>query len=337
MKNEPIRLRILNDFAFRKSFGEKGCEFQLAAFLNAVLQRTGGQKIASLEIVGNKELPPEILGGKLSKLDVRAVLEDGTKINIEVQLKNEYNMGRRSLRYWAVEYEQGITEGQDYIELPAVIAINILDFSYIGLDEFHTSFHIYEDQHKEYMLTDALEIHFIETTKWRKLKDKDMEDPLHRWMVYFDEQSPAELVEEVVKMDMAIQATEAQMAMIMRDPALKHAYDMFEKTRIDYKMGMQGARLEGMQEGRQEGRQEGILEGRQEGILEGRQEGILEGRQEGILEGRQEGRQEGILEGILKGEEKGRLQIARNLKKLGVPLEQIVLGTGLSAEEIAKL
>jgi predicted transposase/invertase (TIGR01784 family) len=121
----------------------------------------------------------------------------------------------------AVEYEQGITESQDYIELPAVIAINILDFSYIGLDEFHTSFHIYEDQHKEYMLTGALEIHFIEMIKWRKQEQRNMNDPLHRWMIYFDERSPAELVEEVVKMDMA---------MIMRNPALKHVYDMFEKT-----------------------------------------------------------------------------------------------------------
>jgi predicted transposase/invertase (TIGR01784 family) len=35
----------------------------------------------------------------------------------------------------------------------------------------------------------------------------------------------------------------------MRDPALLHAYDMFELTRIDYKLGMQGARLEGRLEG----------------------------------------------------------------------------------------
>ena len=93
------------------------------------------------------------------------------------------------------------------------------------------------------------------------------------------------MIEEVVKMDAAIQATENKMAMIMRDPEMKHAYDMFEMARIDYKMGMQGARLKGERKGKRE----------------------------------------------------GKLEIARNLKKLGVPLEQIVLGTGLSAEEIAKL
>ncbi|MDR1469970.1 MAG: Rpn family recombination-promoting nuclease/putative transposase, partial [Spirochaetaceae bacterium] len=37
MKTKPKRLRVLNDFAFQKSFGEKGSEPQLISFLNAVL------------------------------------------------------------------------------------------------------------------------------------------------------------------------------------------------------------------------------------------------------------------------------------------------------------
>jgi hypothetical protein len=34
------------------------------------------------------------------------------------------------------------------------------------------------------MLTDALEMHYIEMTKWRKLKEKGINNPLHRWMVF---------------------------------------------------------------------------------------------------------------------------------------------------------
>jgi predicted transposase/invertase (TIGR01784 family) len=152
-------------------------------------------------------------------------------------------MDKRSLRYWALDYSRGIIEGQDYIELPAVIVINILGFGHISLEDFHTSFHIYEDRHREYMLTDALEMHYIEMVKWRKLKEKNLNDPLHRWMVYFDEQSPAEMMEEVLKMDTEIRLAEDKMAMIMRDPALLHAYDMFELTRIDYKLGKQISRI----------------------------------------------------------------------------------------------
>lgn len=74
-----------------------------------------------------------------------------------------------------------------------------------------------------------------------------MNDPLHLWMVYFDEQSPPEMIEEVLKMDTMIKMADDKMAMIMRDPALLHAYDMFELSRIDYKLGMQGARQDGEQ------------------------------------------------------------------------------------------
>ncbi|MDR0638764.1 MAG: Rpn family recombination-promoting nuclease/putative transposase, partial [Spirochaetaceae bacterium] len=75
------RLHILNDFAFLKSFGEKGGGKQLVSFLNAVLRRIGEKKTVSIEIIENKELPAEITGGKLSKLDARATIEDGTKTN----------------------------------------------------------------------------------------------------------------------------------------------------------------------------------------------------------------------------------------------------------------
>jgi predicted transposase/invertase (TIGR01784 family) len=44
-------------------------------------------------------------------------------------------------------------------------------------------------------------------------------------------------------------------------------------------------------------------------------------------------REEGMQEGIVKGRE----EIARNLKKMGIPVEQIAQGTGLSIEDIANL
>jgi hypothetical protein len=45
------RLKILNDFAFQKALGEKGDEPQLLSFLNVVLERTGKNNLASVEIL----------------------------------------------------------------------------------------------------------------------------------------------------------------------------------------------------------------------------------------------------------------------------------------------
>ena len=48
-------------------------------------------------------------------------------------------------------------------------------------------------------------------------------------------------------------------------------------------------------------------------------------------------KKEGMLEGEQKGERKAYLEMARNLKKDGMPIELIHKYTGLSAEEIQKL
>jgi predicted transposase/invertase (TIGR01784 family) len=245
------RLNPLNDFAFQKAMGEKGDEIQLIAFLNAVLKRTGKDHIESVEILEDKDLPAEVTGGKAGKLDVLARLADDTKVNIEVQLANQYNMERRSLDYWAWHYIKGIGAGQSYRLLPAVIGINILDFGYIPVNEFHTSFHIYEDRHKDYMLTDALELHFLDMVKFRKQPEKDIEqDALHRWLVYFDKHSPINLIEEVLKMDPAIQAMQKKIDWIQGDPALLRSYLRYEKAASDDATRLDGARREGRQEGR---------------------------------------------------------------------------------------
>jgi predicted transposase/invertase (TIGR01784 family) len=272
--------------------GEKGDEQQLLAFLNAVLKRTGKDNLKTVEIQENKDLPAEIIGGKAGKLDVLAKLADGSKVNIEVQIKNQHNIEKRSLYYWSRKYISDFTSGNDYGDLPSVIAINIIDFGYIPVDDFHTSYHLWEDRHKDSMLSDVCEIHFLDMVKFRRLKDKklgtdfSLDDPLHRWLIYFDEQSSLELVEEVLKMDTAIQKVQEKMDMIARDPALLRAYEQYEKAASDFTTGVNGARREGRQE----------------------------------------------------GEQNKAINVAKNLKKMGVLTpSQINAATGLSLDEIANL
>jgi hypothetical protein len=64
-------------------------------------------------------------------------------------------------------------------------------------------------------------------------------------------------------------------------------------------------------------------------IEQGKQEGIIQGKREGIAQGKQEG--------IAQGEKKKTQEIARKLKTLGLSVEQISAGTGLSPETITAL
>lgn len=58
---------------------------------------------------------------------------------------------------------------------------------------------------------------------------------------------------------------------------------------------------------------------------------------EGLIEGRAEGRTEGKAEGRVEGRVEGLMEVARNLKKIGIPINTIVESTGLTIEEINNL
>jgi predicted transposase/invertase (TIGR01784 family) len=248
------RLNPLNDFLFFKIMGEKGDEEQLLAFLNAVLWRDGENLISSIEIIETKTLSAEIIGNKTSILDVRAKTGTGDRINIEVQLRNQWNMGRRSLFYWSFDFSQGIKAGQDYQKTPNVIAINIVNYEFLPeIPVFHSTFHIREDTYRDVLLTDALEIHFIDMVKFRRLRERDIRgNRLQRWLTWFDQESPPELVKEAVTMDTAIRKTEEKLEFVSKDEEALRAYHLRELALSDWTSGINYARREGKLEGKRE-------------------------------------------------------------------------------------
>ena len=238
------RLNHLNDFLFYKIMGEKGDEVQLLGFLNAVLGKTGEDRFSSVEIIENKYLSAKVICDKSSVLDVRAVLQGKTKVNIEV--RNQYNMDRRSLFYWSREYSKSLKKGQDYKELPDVIAVNIVDFNFPPVRNSHTRFHLREDVDHDLVLTDALEIHFLNMVQYRKQRKKILlDDPLNRWLVWLDSGSPPELIEEVAKMDVTIQAANERMVYVTEDEEAIRAYEMRQMALSDYNSSINYAREEG--------------------------------------------------------------------------------------------
>jgi predicted transposase/invertase (TIGR01784 family) len=229
------RLNPLDNFFFMKTFGEKGDEEYLLGFLNAILKRTGRDGLVSVDISGDKTLTAEIAGKKMSVLDVLARTDKGDHVNIEVQLQDPYNMDRRSLFYWGKQYVKHLEAGEDYSTLPNVIAINIVDFDFIKLDDFHTSFHLWEDRNTSYQLTNAIEIHFINMVKFRKLKTKDIKNnPLERWLMYLDKGTPPEIIEEIIKMDTTIERTNERLTFLSQDEKTMRLYEMQQKGQADW-------------------------------------------------------------------------------------------------------
>ena len=224
------RLRPLNDFIFKKLFGEPENIENLIAFLNAVLYKDEFNKLVYAEIINDKELTTDNIQDKKGIIDVLAKTSDGTHINIEVQLTNQDNMDKRTLFYWSRIYNRGIVKGEDYSNLNKVITINILDFNYINLEKFHTSFSLRENESTEYKLTDVLEVHFIEMPKFKNLKEKDLQnDRLQRWMMFLRNDISYEELEVLVNMDNDIKRAEEKLEYLSSDPVTQELY--FERER----------------------------------------------------------------------------------------------------------
>lgn len=204
----------------------------------------------TLEIIDNKELTRELINDKTAILDVRAKTEDGAQIDIEVQLTNQHNMDKRTLFYWGKLFNEKIAKGEDYKNLKKVITINILDFDYINSDKFHTKFHLWEDEEKDYMLTDLVEIHFIEVSKFNRLEKKNLkQDRLQRWLTFFNNDISEEKLKELMKMDTDIKRAEERLDYLSSDEKTIEIYKAREKSLHERANMINSAKEDGRKEG----------------------------------------------------------------------------------------
>jgi predicted transposase/invertase (TIGR01784 family) len=163
---------------------------------------------------------------KTGRLDVRAKTADGMQLDIEVQLTNQHNMYKRTMFYWGKLFLEGIKKGDDYINLSKVITINILDFDYLDIEKFHSKYHLWEDDEENYLLSDLIELHFIEMPKFRGFAEKDLKgNALHRWLKFFDKMLSEEELKELIEMDSAIKRAEKKLEYLSSN---KEAIELYQ-------------------------------------------------------------------------------------------------------------
>ena len=240
------RLNPLNDYIFKRIMGEEESKDELIEFLNAVLDVDDRKKLVSLEIIDNKELTKELISDKTGRLDIRAKTAEGMRIDIEVQLTNQYNMEKRTMFYWGKLFLEGIKKGDDYINLSKVITVNILDFDFLALEKFHSKYHLWEDEEENYLLTDLVEIHFIEMPKFRHFKEKDLKgNSLHRWLKFFDKMLSEDELKELMEMDSAIKRAEKKLEYLSSDDETLALYRAREDSLHERANMISSAKAEG--------------------------------------------------------------------------------------------
>ena len=238
------RLKAKNDFVFQRIFGRKENKDILISLLNAILELSGDNNIDDIELMDNTKLEKDCIEDKQGILDVRAKTVNGIQINIEIQLVNQYNMDKRTLFYWSKMFTEQIAVGQGFDELKKTITISILDFSFIGLSRYHTSYHLKEDLEPDYTLTDVLEIHFIELPKFRRCKP-DITKPLERWLLFLEDSS-SEVLGVLKEKDPAIAKAEEVLDWLSSDEETVRLFELREKAIYDEVTRIKGAKEEGI-------------------------------------------------------------------------------------------
>jgi predicted transposase/invertase (TIGR01784 family) len=253
------RLKVKNDFIFQKIFGQNEHREILIGFLNAVLQLEATEQLTEIEILENTKLRKDTIDDKLGILDIRAKTAAGEQINIEIQLINQYNMDQRTLFYWSKLFTEQLKEGQPFQALKKTITINILDFNHTGVDSYHTVFHLWEDSHKDYRLTDVLEIHFLELPKFRKAKP-DLSKPLDRWLIFIED-SPEEVREMAMNVDPNIAKAAEILERLGSLDEVRRYYEAREMAIHDEVTRIIGAKAEGRTDREREIARNMLLEG----------------------------------------------------------------------------
>jgi predicted transposase/invertase (TIGR01784 family) len=179
-------------------------------------------------------------------------------------------MEKRTLLHWGREYTKGISAGDDYKELSKVITINIVNFDNIKVDDFHTCFHLWEDAHRNYLLTDVLEIHFINMIKFRKLKTVDITNNiLERWLTFFDVNTPEKVLWEVIQMDSTINKTYELLNHVTQDKDFLREYHLREMALSDWTTGINTAFEKGIAQGVAQGVMQNKIEMAKASLKEG--------------------------------------------------------------------
>ena len=291
-------LKMTSDIMFKAFFTRKENDEFLKEFLESVL----GEKIKIKKVLHDVRLEQLAKNEKFGILDLGVELENGEFINIEIQLRDNHNIEKRTTFYASKKITEQLGAGEEFIKLRPIIIIAILDYSFIDLPEYVTETVRVAEKHREYELNNDVKYYYIELSKFRK-ENPDMTQIVNHWLSFIDMER-GDLLEMASKKNSKVRKAIENYEVLTGDEEVKRLAELKQMAKFEEQSALDCAR----EEGKEEGREEGWEQGEKIGIEKGKKE----------------------TEQKLK-------EIAKKLKKQKMSIKQIAEITGLSEEKIKKL
>jgi len=239
-KNEKL-LPLKSDIVFKAIFGNPKNRDSLAAFLNDVL----GLDIMDPEDIEylNTEISPDYDGDKLSRLDLRILVDKIYHIEVEIQIQDRFDMVERSLYYLSKLFAAQMKQGMKYNQLCRTISLIILDYNLLNEPGFYNTYR-FKNIVSNTELSKIMEVNYLELKKVPKESTITKE----LWAMAFATES-----EEVLAMlsdrNDDINKVVEKLKYVSADDEIRFKYEQREKARLDYFSDMSYSKEEGREEG----------------------------------------------------------------------------------------
>ena len=185
------RLPLTDDYIFKRVFAFEGNESVLKDLLEAILRKN----IKNVTIK-NPEIIPYEREDKRGLLDIKAETDNGTVLDIEMQMEDKKNIEERGTLYLANMITSQLQVGDDYTTLKKSIVIFITNYNFLKRNSYHSIGKIKFDKtlKEEYVdmgyktedeeASKYIEFHYIELPKYKKKTQSEF-TKLDQWMCVF--------------------------------------------------------------------------------------------------------------------------------------------------------
>ena len=248
----PMKFTARNDYAFKKLFGTEENKDIMIEFISLVTDLS--QDDFDDVRIGNNEQLPRFYNDKTGRLDIKIRLNDGRKIDVEMQNMYFNYYPRRSIFYCSKLIHEHFPRGLQYTDLKKCIAINVLNSRFTLSRKVHSVYQIRESE-EQTLLDELLEIHFLDLTKLPKESLTSVE----KWLMF-------------IKTD----SKEERRMLAQENPVMTKAnnvMDIFyldeqERRRYEAAWEYESDRLSMISESERKGHERGIAEGSRQTRLE---------------------------------------------------------------------
>ena len=204
-------------------------------------------------------------------------------------------------------YTTDFKAGESYDKLHKCITINIVADGFRLNDAIHSEY-VLQEKTAHTILTDVLEIHFLNLETAKKMKEDGGQSHLINWLKFIGATNKKERAMIAMKSPILKMLNE-KIDVSSLNPTERKLYESRMKLKSDI------TTISEMQFNA----------------------GVEQGKSLGIAEGEARGRSLGLAEGEARGSRQAKLETARILKQFGDSIQKIAQVTGLTVQEVETL